>query len=146
MDASAVGRQFAAHSCVAVRGGRTAREVAADGARVCAAGIPVSGGGGDNMMAAIGAGAVIEGPVVVSLGNLGHGVRVPIATGVDPVGEASAFCDSTGGWLPLCTLNCTQVTDWIARLFGLDHSGAGRGTCGVASGCAGSDVSPHLGR
>ena len=36
-------------------------------------GIPVSGGGGDNMMAALGVGAVREGPVVVSLGTSGTG-------------------------------------------------------------------------
>ena len=35
---------------------------------------------------------------------------------VDPRGEAAAFCDSTGGWLPLvCTLGCTVATEWVAR-------------------------------
>src|SRR5206468_837504 len=42
---------------------------------------------------------------------------------VDPLGEAAAFCDSTGGWLPLtATLNCTSVTEWVRSLFGMDHA------------------------
>ena len=39
-------------------------------------GIAVSAGGGDNMCAAIGVGAVRPGPVVVSLGTFRHGVRL----------------------------------------------------------------------
>lgn len=83
---------------------------------------PVSAGGGDNMCAAIGVGAVEPGPVVVSLGTSGTAFAYGAAPAVDPRGEAAAFCDSTGGWLPLiCTLNCTGATDWIGRLLGLDR-------------------------
>lgn len=86
-------------------------------------GIPVSAGGGDNMCAAIGCGAVVEGPVVVSLGTSGTAFAHRRNPSVDPRGEAAAFCDSTGGWLPLgCTLNCTDATEWIRRLFGMEHS------------------------
>ncbi len=53
-----------------------------------AAGVPVSGGGGDNMMAAIGVGAVHEGPVVVSLGTSGTAFTYRGAPAVDPIGEA----------------------------------------------------------
>ena len=60
-------------------------------------GLPVSGGGGDNMMAAIGVGAVAEGPVVVSLGTSGTAFAYRSQPAVDPQGEAAAFCDSTGG-------------------------------------------------
>lgn len=82
-------------------------------------GIPVSAGGGDNMCAAIGAGAVREGPVVVSLGTSATAFGYRSAPAVDPLGEVSAFCDSTGGWLPLaCTLNCTAVVDWARELLG----------------------------
>ncbi len=42
---------------------------------------------------------------------------------LDPRGEAAAFCDSTGGWLPLAaTLNCTDATEWIRGLFAMDHA------------------------
>ena len=82
-------------------------------------GIPVAGGGGDNMCAAIGAGAVAEGPVVVSLGTSGTAFGHRDAPALDPIGEVALFCDSTGGWLPLaCTLNCTGAVDWSLGLFG----------------------------
>lgn len=108
-------------------------------------GVPVSGGGGDNMMAAIGVGAVHEGPVVVSLGTSGTAFTYRAAPAVDPVGEASAFCDSTGGWLPLATtLNCTGVTDWITRLFGLDHAGAEAALAASPPGARRLTLLPHL--
>ncbi|HEX9494191.1 MAG TPA: xylulokinase [Candidatus Limnocylindria bacterium] len=88
-----------------------------------AAGIPVSAGGGDNMCAAIGSGAVVEGPVVVSLGTSGTAFSYRSEPAIDPRGEAAAFCDSTGGWLPMgVTLNCTNATEWIRGLVGLDHA------------------------
>jgi D-xylulose kinase len=87
------------------------------------AGIPVSAGGGDNMCAAIGSGAVVEGPVVVSLGTSGTAFSYRSEPAIDPRGEAAAFCDSTGGWLPMgVTLNCTNATEWVRGLFGLDHA------------------------
>jgi xylulokinase len=83
--------------------------------------VPVAAGGGDNMCAAIGVGAVTPGPVVVSLGTSATAFSHADAPALDPVGEVSAFCDSTGGWLPLaCTLNCTGVVDWMRRLLGPD--------------------------
>src|SRR5258708_21084504 len=87
------------------------------------AGIQVSAGGGENMCAAIGSGGVVEGPVVVSLGTSGRGFSYRSEPAIDPRGEAAAFCDSTGGWLPMgVTLNCTNATEWIRDLFGLDHA------------------------
>ena len=87
------------------------------------AGIPVSAGGGDNMCAAIGCGVVAEGPVAVSLGTSGTVFAYRAEPAVDPRGEAAAFCDSTGGWLPLAaTLNCTSATEWVGELFAMDHS------------------------
>jgi xylulokinase len=42
---------------------------------------------------------------------------------IDPQGEAAAFCDSTGAWLPLAaTLNCTSATEWARELFAMDHA------------------------
>ncbi|MBW3612394.1 MAG: xylulokinase [Chloroflexi bacterium] len=82
-------------------------------------GIPVTGGGGDNMCAALGVGAVTPGPVVVSLGTSGTAFGRRDVPAIDPLGEVSAFCDSAGGWLPLaCTLNCTGTVDWARSLVG----------------------------
>lgn len=89
------------------------------------AGIPVSAGGGDNMCAAIGCDVVAEGPVVVSLGTSGTAFAYRREPTIDPLGEAAAFCDSTGGWLPLaCTLNCTNATEWVREFFDIDHATA----------------------
>ena len=87
------------------------------------AGISVSAGGGDNMMAAIGCDVVAPGPVAVSLGTSGTVFAYRDQPAVDPRGEAAAFCDSTGGWLPLAaTLNCTSATEWARGLFAMDHA------------------------
>lgn len=102
------------------------------------AGIPVSAGGGDNMMAAIGSDVTVEGPVAVSLGTSGTVFAYRGEVAVDPLGEAAAFCDSTGGWLPLAaTLNCTSATEWVRELFAMDHAAvdlaiAGGGAPGLA--------------
>lgn len=88
------------------------------------AGVPVSAGGGDNMIAAIGCDVVVKGPVAVSLGTSGTVFAYRDEPAVDPLGEAAAFCDSTGGWLPLAaTLNCTNATEWVRALFAMDHAG-----------------------
>jgi xylulokinase len=85
--------------------------------------VPVSAGGGDNMCAAIGCDILAPGPVAVSLGTSGTTFAYRAEPAVDPRGEAAAFCDSTGGWLPLAaTLNCTSATEWARELFGMDHA------------------------
>jgi xylulokinase len=101
-------------------------------------GIPVSAGGGDNMCAAIGCDIVAEGPVAVSLGTSGTVFAYRPLPAVDPQGEAAAFCDSTGGWLPLAaTLNCTSATEWARELFAMDHAGVESSIAtGSASGLA----------
>jgi len=87
------------------------------------AGIQVSAGGGDNMCAAIGCDIVTAGPVAVSLGTSGTVFAYRGEPAVDPFGEAAAFCDSTGGWLPLAaTLNCTSATEWARELFAMSHA------------------------
>ena len=84
-------------------------------------GIPVSTGGGDNMMAAIGTGNVGAGRITVSLGTSGTlfaSTKEPI---IDRQGDLAAFCSSTGGWLPLlCTMNCTVSTELTRQLFQVD--------------------------
>lgn len=84
----------------------------------------VSGGGGDNMMAAIGTGNVSEGLCTLSLGTSGTIFSYSGQPFIDPDGEIAAFCDSTGGWLPLlCTMNVTNTTELFKELFDLDNEG-----------------------
>ena len=82
-------------------------------------GVRVSAGGGDNMMAAIGTGNVSPGVLSMSLGTSGTLFAYAGQAMVDDEGRWAAFCDSTGGWLPLiCTMNCTVVTEQVAKMFG----------------------------
>ena len=72
----------------------------------------VSSGGGDNMMAAIGTGNVEPGVATLSLGTSGTIFAYAPKPVIDPEGEIAAFCDSTGGWLPLlCTMNVTNASE-----------------------------------
>jgi len=85
-------------------------------------GARVSAGGGDNMMSALGVGAVREGRWVVSLGTSGTLFGRSDRPVVDPAGELAPFCDSAGGWLPLlCTLNCAVPVDQVCALLGATH-------------------------
>jgi D-xylulose kinase len=109
------------------------------------AGIPVSAGGGDNMCAAIGVGAVVEGPLVVSLGTSGTAFARSDAPAIDPAGEAAAYCDSAGGWLPLvCTLNCTLASEWVRGLLGLERPAFESAIVDTAPGAEGLSFLPHL--
>ncbi len=109
------------------------------------AGVPVSGGGGDNMCSAIGVGAVVEGPTLVSLGTSGTAFAFHSQPAVDAEGEAAAFCSSTGGWLPLvCTLNCTLATEWIRREMGLDRAGFEAALAASPPGSRGVTFLPYL--
>ncbi|HMA54211.1 MAG TPA: xylulokinase [Acidobacteriota bacterium] len=83
----------------------------------------VASGGGDNMMGAIGSGNVTPGVCTLSLGTSGTVYSHFDRPFVDPEGEVAAFCDSTGGWLPLlCTMNVTNTTEIVKSLFGLDNA------------------------
>jgi xylulokinase len=83
----------------------------------------VAAGGGDNMMGAIGTGNVLRGISTLSLGTSGTVYSYFDRPFVDPEGEIAAFCDSTGGWLPLlCTMNVTNTTEIVKSLFGLDNA------------------------
>jgi xylulokinase len=84
-------------------------------------GAVVSQGGGDNMMSAIGTGAVSDGFLTMSLGTSGTLFGFSAKPVIDPKGDLAAFCSSSGGWLPLlCTMNCTVATEEFRALFGLD--------------------------
>jgi xylulokinase len=87
----------------------------------------VASGGGDNMMGAIGSGNVTPGVCTLSLGTSGTIYSHFARPFVDPEGEIAAFCDSTGGWLPLlCTMNVTNTTEMVKALFKLNNAGLDR--------------------
>jgi xylulokinase len=128
------------------RPGELAGRVHAAGARWLGVpeGTPVSTGGGDNMMSAIGSGAVRPGVVVLSLGTSGtvftHTDRPPAEDGL-----IAAFCGSAGGWLPLlCVMNLTGVTEEVCRGSGLGHSELTDLARQVAPGCDGLLWLPFL--
>ena len=82
----------------------------------------VASGGGDNMMGAIGSGNVTPGVCTLSLGTSGTVYAHSARPFVDPAGEIAAFCDSTGGWLPLlCTMNVTNTTEFFKSMHGLSN-------------------------
>jgi len=86
-------------------------------------GIPVSTGGGDNMMGAIGTGNVIPGKLTMSLGSSGTVYTRSNTPVADLNGNISGFCSSDGGWLPLiCTMNCTLGTELIRGVLGVELS------------------------
>jgi len=95
----------------------------------------VSSGGGDNMMGAIGTGNVTPGVCTISLGTSGTVYAYFDRPFSDPLGEIAAFCDSTGGWLPLlCTMNVTNTTELWKSVLDIDNMGlenrAGRAPAG----------------
>jgi len=80
----------------------------------------VSSGGGDNMMSAIGTGAVRDGFLTMSLGTSGTLFGFSKKPVIDPTGNLAAFCSSSGGWLPLlCTMNCTVASEEFRKLMNL---------------------------
>jgi xylulokinase len=84
------------------------------------AGIPVSSGGGDNMMGAIGSGCVGEGFLTMSLGTSGTLFGYSSTPIADPKNGISGFSASIGGYLPLlCTMNCTVASEETRSLFGV---------------------------
>ncbi|MFT4512869.1 MAG: xylulokinase [Planctomycetota bacterium] len=108
-------------------------------------GIPVSAGGGDNMMSAIGSGATTSGVVVVSLGTSGTIFTRTDSVVIDPDGLIAPFCSSDGAWLPLlCVMNLTGVTEEVKAMTGLDHAALTKAADSVAPGCDGLMWLPFL--
>ena len=107
--------------------------------------VVVSGGGGDNMMGAIGTGNVAAGVVTASFGTSGTIYAFANKPVVDPEGEIAAFCSSTGGWLPLlCTMNVTTVTEQMRALFGFDHAALEAAVAGAPVGANGLTLLPYF--
>ena len=110
-----------------------------------APGTPVSGGGGDNMMSAVGSGATEAGVVVCSLGTSGTLFTHADAPVIDPEGAIAAFCGSTGGWLPLlCVMNATGVGEEVRALTGQDYDALTAEAAQVEPGCDGLLWIPYL--
>ncbi len=108
-------------------------------------GVPVSAGGGDNMMSAIGSGATTAGVVVASLGTSGTVFARTETPVVDPRGRIAPFCSSDGAWLPLlCVMNLTGVTEEVKALTGLDHRALTAAAAAVPPGTGGLTLLPFL--
>jgi len=108
-------------------------------------GVFISAGGGDNMMGAIGTGAVRDGSLTMSLGTSGTLYGFSKKPVIDPSGNLAAFCSSTGGWLPLlCTMNCTVASEEFRGLFGLDLNAFNKEAGKAPIGAAGISLLPFF--
>lgn len=108
-------------------------------------GIAVSAGSGDNMMSALGAGAVQEGALVCSLGTSGTLFGPSSALPRDPERLVAPFCDATGQWLPLwCTMNCTSAAEEVRKACGLEHAALTSAAQAEPSGCSGLQFLPYF--
>ena len=88
-----------------------------------APGCVVDAGSGDNMYSAVGTGNVRPGIVTVSLGTSGTAFTQMTTPFIDPQGEIAAFCDSTGGYLPLlCVSNLANGYNALLKQHDLDHA------------------------
>ncbi len=109
------------------------------------AGVVVSAGGGDNMMAAFGTGCLVPGATTASLGTSGTIFSCSPEPVIDPCGDIAAFCDSNDAWLPLlCTMNVTVATGLFQGLFGWDHERMDAEVASVAPGAGGLLFLPYL--
>ncbi|MCM2129726.1 xylulokinase [Larsenimonas rhizosphaerae] len=110
-----------------------------------AAGIPVSSGGGDNMMGAIGTGNLSPGAITMSLGTSGTVYGCADAPVVAEPGLIANFCASHGGWLPLiCTMNVTSATRQVQTLLSLDLPGFTSAVAAAPPGAEGVQVLPFF--
>ena len=114
-------------------------------------GTVVSGGGGDNMMSAIGSGATRPGVVTCSLGTSGTVFGYATAPLVDPTGAIAAFRSSSEGagvepgHMPLlCIMNCTSVLNQVCELTGQSHDELSRQASEVPMGSNGMLFVPYL--
>src|SRR4051812_47985750 len=105
----------------------------------------VSGGGGDDMMGAIGAGNTPPGVITASFGTSGTIYACADKPVIDPRGEIAAFCDSTNRWLPLlCTMNVTVATEMVRNDFKMSHDQFSNAASRAPAGCDGLFLLPYL--
>ena len=135
-------------SCAEVAGEVQPRPAEQFGLR---AGTPISAGGGDNMMSAIGSGTTRAGVVTCSLGTSATIFAFSETPVIDPEGLIAPFrASSLGvsgepGHLPLlCTMNCTEPLEEICALTGKGHDELTALAEDVPAGCGGVDFVPFL--
>jgi len=108
-------------------------------------GVLISPGGGDNMMAAIGTGAVRDGFLTMSLGTSGTLFGFSKTPVIDQTGNLAAFCASSDGWLPLlCTMNCTVASEKMRELFGMELKEMDISAGRAPIGCEGITILPFF--
>lgn len=107
--------------------------------------IAVCNGTGDNMATAVAMGLFAPGRLGVSLGSSGTAFAYSASPARDPAGEVAAFCDATGGHLPLtCALNGTPVLAAVADALGLDLPGLEQAARVAPPGADGLAFLPYL--
>jgi xylulokinase len=96
------------------------------------------------MAGALGVG-LRPGDVAVSIGTSGTVYTVSDSPTADPSGAVAGFADASGRHLPLvCTLNATKVSDAVARLLGVDHTGLDELALATAPGAGGVSLLPYF--
>ncbi|HEY2203207.1 MAG TPA: xylulokinase [Pseudonocardia sp.] len=109
-----------------------------------AAGTLLGAGTGDNMGAALGAGAE-PGDVLVSIGTSGTVFAAHDRPTADPSGAVAGFADAAGGFLPLvATLNAARVLRAGADLLGVDLGELDRLALAADPGAGGLVLLPYL--
>lgn len=87
--------------------------------------VVVGPGTGDQYASALGLG-IREGDIVVGLGTSGVVFAVSPRPVEDPTGWVNGMADATGRFMPIVvSLNATKVTDWAARILGVDLDALG---------------------
>ncbi len=105
----------------------------------------VASGGGDNMMSAIGTGAVRDGVVTMSLGTSGTLFSSSSKAVHDDKARLASFCSSHGTWLPLlCTMNCTVATESMRKLLDVSVKEFDEKAASAEPGASGMMMLPFL--
>lgn len=108
-------------------------------------GVVVGPGSGDNMMSALGAGAVTEGMAVLSLGTSGTIFGCSSRRVFDATGGVAPFSDATGQWLPLlCVMSCTGVLEEVREGYGMTHEEMTELAWKEPPGCEGITFLPYF--
>ncbi len=108
-------------------------------------GIPIAGGTGDNMGAALGM-ALEPGDVLVSVGTSGVASAVSTTPVADGTGVVTGFADASGGFLPMVTtMNAAGILDLQARWLGVDHDGLAALALESSPGAGGVTLLPYYG-
>jgi xylulokinase len=109
-----------------------------------APGLLLGAGTGDNMGAALGAGAE-HGDVLVSIGTSGTVFATHDRAVADTTGTVAGFADASGGFLPLvATLNAARVLKAGADLLGVDLAELDRLALSAEPGAGGLVLLPYL--